>query len=755
MALNLKQISYTDSDQIKLDKVNYNFDQLVTNGGGPQGPIGVTGAQGAQGTMGFQGPIGITGAQGVQGPTGAAAGQYWYLIQEDSGVPGSVDTLIPKHETGGNPPAVVIGYKSDAPEYQMPEGSSQLVIHRYDSESTSNLKLEANGVDSAFHFQLDNNGDLKMYFSDSDDIQGQLPPNSVFYETNSFNITDSAQNNLLTITPAGSTIFTDATFESDLNIEGKLTIATGNPDTDKIAVAKNNSGEIEFKSVQDLGGAVPVGTIISMIPSYFEDDTRFIQEQLNQGVDPTTNLLHIKVGSGVGQYAGWYICNGKTWTDGTDTYDTPDLCSFSYTIDDNDASQTGQGSAAVTNNATPLIGGADIDLTASYGTGSYNINGSIDTNFDTIQQSSGSSLVIRRLPQIIYLGVEDMYWTDAGSGQAPDTTMTLNFLDTKDGSSQNIVLTKSGGSSFTETIQLLAPTSYIWNNNTVSINEPQAWTFYPTDGEIDLKLINNVDPTKLDLTISWTQPTANTTYNFTYNSTSHTQLNTGTASYTITLTGDAIINDTTGTVTNQALQQPQYLVRSGGSNFYTITMILGYEYGNNSSITVNTPGYNFINSPILTPTTSITGQIQVDPFTVPASNNGAISIKVVGEVDMSNVAVNLTGLTWFSSNFELSYNGNGGSTPVNSAMEYAIWEKVTTSASPTTFSASDFVGTAAYNTQSFVGTASQPPNNYGFLHVLIAPRKIIPNTSINYATPPSVGDPNYGTGAQTVDSGFN
>ena len=75
MALNLKQIFYTDSDQIKLDKVNYNFDQLITNGGGPQGPVGVGGSQGAQGTMGFQGPIGITGPRGFQGPEGAAAGR--------------------------------------------------------------------------------------------------------------------------------------------------------------------------------------------------------------------------------------------------------------------------------------------------------------------------------------------------------------------------------------------------------------------------------------------------------------------------------------------------------------------------------------------------------------------------------------------------------------------------------------------------------------------------------------------------------
>ena len=57
MALNLKQIFVADSDQIKLDKVNYNFDQLVANGGGPQGPQGIQGPTGMTGPIGFFGPF--------------------------------------------------------------------------------------------------------------------------------------------------------------------------------------------------------------------------------------------------------------------------------------------------------------------------------------------------------------------------------------------------------------------------------------------------------------------------------------------------------------------------------------------------------------------------------------------------------------------------------------------------------------------------------------------------------------------------
>jgi hypothetical protein len=74
--INLKQILQSDTQQEKLDKINYNFDQLIANGGGPMGATGsigetgaqgVTGDQGAQGTQGPQGPQGTNGTQEVKG----------------------------------------------------------------------------------------------------------------------------------------------------------------------------------------------------------------------------------------------------------------------------------------------------------------------------------------------------------------------------------------------------------------------------------------------------------------------------------------------------------------------------------------------------------------------------------------------------------------------------------------------------------------------------------------------------------------
>jgi hypothetical protein len=66
MPINIKEIYLTDNDLDKIDKINYNFDQILGQGGGPQG------LQGQQGLAGLQGPQGIQGPQGVQGQQGGA-----------------------------------------------------------------------------------------------------------------------------------------------------------------------------------------------------------------------------------------------------------------------------------------------------------------------------------------------------------------------------------------------------------------------------------------------------------------------------------------------------------------------------------------------------------------------------------------------------------------------------------------------------------------------------------------------------------
>ena len=61
MAITIYEIIASDTVSQFADKVNYNFDQLLQNGGGPAGP------QGPQGPFGPTGPQGVAGPQGIRG----------------------------------------------------------------------------------------------------------------------------------------------------------------------------------------------------------------------------------------------------------------------------------------------------------------------------------------------------------------------------------------------------------------------------------------------------------------------------------------------------------------------------------------------------------------------------------------------------------------------------------------------------------------------------------------------------------------
>lgn len=73
MAISLKNIRPSDTLSSMVDKINYNFDQLILSGGGPSGPRGSKGYKGEQGLKGEQ------GIQGIQGLTGQR-GSIWFTF---------------------------------------------------------------------------------------------------------------------------------------------------------------------------------------------------------------------------------------------------------------------------------------------------------------------------------------------------------------------------------------------------------------------------------------------------------------------------------------------------------------------------------------------------------------------------------------------------------------------------------------------------------------------------------------------------
>ncbi len=484
MAINLKQINISDGDNIKLDKVNYNFDQLVANGGGPQGPTGPKGDTGFQGVMG---PRGFQGVTGPQGPTGADAEEiesFWTRVIGNINSL-TTDTLFPKPSPFSlNPPVIAVGFLSTDPEYGVHQNISngqapyQWIINRK-NHFYSNLRFRSSNVQNNwFDFiinydQASNKTTFRMTFAES----GLDNPTRIIW---------SAENHIFKSNITGSNIISigsnliqfnrESQFNSRVKINQELYIENAGAGLNKIATSLDAGGQVVFKSIQELGGTVPYGTIISILPGVFADSNRFLNSEvinLNQPPYTINDPIKIRVGSGIGDYEGWYICNGKTWIDDVtgEQYTLPDLNTFSYTIDDNQASIdiNSQGSRTVVNNVINLIGGADASMTATYSSGGvYNISSSVQSNDVDINTTSGTTYKIKRLPQIIYLGKSNLYWKDKGVDQAPNTTVTFKIQDAAGIVSPNPYTLGNGvytqGGSYSPSFQITAPSGYYWSS---------------------------------------------------------------------------------------------------------------------------------------------------------------------------------------------------------------------------------------------------------------------------------------------------
>ena len=85
VTLNLLQLLSNEDQQTHTDKINYNFDQILSLGGGPPGVPGIQGVQGvpgSQGAQGFPGAPGLPGTQWYVQPTPPMPpleiGDYWF-----------------------------------------------------------------------------------------------------------------------------------------------------------------------------------------------------------------------------------------------------------------------------------------------------------------------------------------------------------------------------------------------------------------------------------------------------------------------------------------------------------------------------------------------------------------------------------------------------------------------------------------------------------------------------------------------------
>ena len=476
MAINLKEISLLDTDSIKLDKVNYNFDQIVANGGGPMGNQGVPGSTGYQGLTGHQGDTGVVGDQGFQGAAGLSEDDIWKVNQGSSS-----KTILPVHDdsTDVNPPTIAVGYKSTDNFYTTGESNASLLINK-NSVIENNLELRSEVEGPSFYYRL--SGDL----STKTMTTGFRPSGSlsVDYIVNQY-ADKWIWHSELTVLPVmtldstdGLVVNTESRFNQPVNIYDSLKIGgtVSTPDVGKIAVSGDTDGTIDFKSVDEIGGVVPIGTIVSVDPAFFTDSNFILTESAVTA--PSDEPIQIRVGSGINNFAGWYLCNGQEWVNNLNpayhsylSYQTEDLNSFSYSIDENPATYDpdSQGEADVTNTETNIIGGANISMLAAYSSPTYTVTTpTIATSTQSItSDSAGTTFVLKRLPQIVYLGTEDLFWHDKGTNQAAPVAVTYRFTDSNEGvgglSTINEIKTEAVGSSFSFSVNVAAPAGYEWN----------------------------------------------------------------------------------------------------------------------------------------------------------------------------------------------------------------------------------------------------------------------------------------------------
>ena len=295
MAINIKEIFDGDSPNQQIDKINYNFDQILANGGGP---IGSTGAQGATGATGAIGPQGATGAQGPQGP----AGNYTdFLVVEDP-TAASYQSIYTKSVLGaattltvGDPNASANG---SAAVYL---GSAIRAIGN--SFGANALRLDVDGVSGNYI-------DLNITDNAVDRIL-KFNPSATGTSDTSYEFVGSS----LKLISGGSTKVTlgetESTFESDVRFNGDVKLPTGAA-AGKVLTSADNQGTFSWGDP----GVVPIGTMV-MVPAFVLNDTSKVMGWLAGSGS--------QAGKGINEWAGWYYCWGATWSGGGNSYDTPDM----------------------------------------------------------------------------------------------------------------------------------------------------------------------------------------------------------------------------------------------------------------------------------------------------------------------------------------------------------------------------------------------------------------------------------------------
>jgi hypothetical protein len=422
--MNLKQIFVIDTDNEKLDKVNYNFDQIIANGAGPMGAQGAIGAQGFTGLTGDQGPQGAQGPQGSQGPSGNDGDTSWKINEGTNNV-----TLVPIHDDSvyTNPPSIIIGIDKADPRYNDVLTDATLWIHRKSSVFNDNFQLTDDSSGSTkVSFRLFKSAGIVKYAEGFFSGGG-----AIRYVADKF-IYKNATTEFANLSATQFNVKVPSLFEGNSEFKGaNLKINVGSPAVDKLLTSTDNQGTVAWKSITEIQAGVPVGTIVPILSSIFNDSNNFDK---GFNLPNSTSPLEVYFGRGKNNYRGWYLCHGENWIkpNTSNTYTVPDLSSFTYHIDAN-PSGAGQGVAGKTDNVQTIVGGSDMSMTAVFAGGQYSITSSFDTSSVSIYNpsSGGTQLEMQRFIYVVFLGEDNLYWQDNGTIAGNNSDLVFNNVTFK------------------------------------------------------------------------------------------------------------------------------------------------------------------------------------------------------------------------------------------------------------------------------------------------------------------------------------
>lgn len=377
MAINIKELFSGDSENIRLDKINYNFDQIVANGGGP---IGLTGSKGDVGPQGPKGDKGDTGAQGSKGEPGIATD--YFVRTENAGLSHYMLSPVSDLANHDTPATILFGDFVDGTSSLTDEGASPVIIKMDQTYFSSALRFTTDVAAEYIDIKLTDDGSTRLF---------QFVPNAVGSSDSVYKFVGKT----IKLTDGGDKIVlnsTSSSIASSLTLSGSLKITSGTPGANKY-LKSDAAGNASWST---LGTAVPIGTIVMVSKFVLDSNVNWV------GIYPAVGTSDY-IGRGTGVWAGWYYCWGKTWG----TYETPDMRErypigyveandqpgIDFVGGSTDVHSAAVGSATASDTSTAgYFGTNDIDNLQAKSTLNSHVHGIAHTNYQVNVATSGTTV---------------------------------------------------------------------------------------------------------------------------------------------------------------------------------------------------------------------------------------------------------------------------------------------------------------------------------------------------------------------------